>query len=281
MDAGRAGGAGDDENAARTSLTEIDRYTQLICVCQFRGRTYSVWQRFTVLTRSHLRPLTFQGNELVGVQPPRALRTLSDLGGGIVTESYAGCTVRVTTFGGTLVDLLDTPDLGGGWVEICRSLEMVEYFDLDAVITYTLKLSSAITVARVGFFLKLSMATRESIGRPVGIAGAWVHVLRLGKRFRNAVFRGRGSCAAGESCQCADSVVSAQYRSKRSYCANVASGPGWPTTAGQYLTLCRYSVDSTRSVNSSRFPTFSARTDLTSAGEAKKNSLRMLTQLTR
>jgi len=121
---------------------------------QFRGKTYSVWHRFTVLTRSHLRPLTFQGNEFVGVQPPRVLRTLPDLGGGVVTESYAGGTVRVTTFERTLVDLLDAPDLGGGWEEVWRSLEMVEYFDLDAVITYTLKLGSALTVARVGFFLE-------------------------------------------------------------------------------------------------------------------------------
>jgi predicted transcriptional regulator of viral defense system len=120
---------------------------------QFRGKTYSVSHRFTVFTRSHLRPLTFQGNEFFGVQPSRALRTLPDLGGGVVTESYAGGTVRVTTFERTLVDVLDAPDLGGGWEEVWRSLEMVEYFDLDAVVTYTLKLGSALTAARVGFFL--------------------------------------------------------------------------------------------------------------------------------
>ena len=121
---------------------------------QFRGKTYSVSHRFTVLTRSHLRSLTFQGNEFFGVHPPRALRTLPDLGGGVVTESYAGGTVRVTTFERALVDLLDSPDLGGGWEEIWRSLEMIEYFDLDAVVTYTLKLGSALTAARVGFFLE-------------------------------------------------------------------------------------------------------------------------------
>jgi predicted transcriptional regulator of viral defense system len=49
---------------------------------------------------------------------------------------------------------LEAPDLGGGWEEVWRSLEMVEYFDLDAVVSYTLKLDSALTVARVGFFLE-------------------------------------------------------------------------------------------------------------------------------
>ena len=121
---------------------------------QFRGKAYSVWHRFRVLTRSHLRALSFQGSELAGVQPPRVLRELPDFGGGIETEAHAGGTVRVTTFERTLVDLLDVPDHGGGWEEIWRSLEMVEYFDLEAVVAFALTLDSAITNARVGFFLE-------------------------------------------------------------------------------------------------------------------------------
>jgi predicted transcriptional regulator of viral defense system len=121
---------------------------------QFRGKTYSVWHRFAVLTRRHVRPLAFQGSEFVGVRPPRALHGLPDLGGGIVSEPHAGGTVRVTSFERTLVDVLDDPDLGGGWEEVWRSLEMVEYFDLAAVIDHTLQRASALTTARVGFFLE-------------------------------------------------------------------------------------------------------------------------------
>ncbi len=120
---------------------------------QFRGKAYSIWHRFTVLSRTHARPLTFQGNDFVALRPPGALAKLPDLGGGIVSEPHGGGTVRVTTFERTLVDVLDAPDLGGGWEEIWRSLEMVEYFDLDAVVAYALKLRSAVTAARVGFFL--------------------------------------------------------------------------------------------------------------------------------
>jgi predicted transcriptional regulator of viral defense system len=121
---------------------------------QFRGKAYSVWHRFAVLTRSHLRALVFQGKEWVGVRPPRSLEPLPDLGGGIVTEPHAGGIVRITTFERTLVDLLDAPDLGGGWEEVWRSLEMVEYFDLAAVLAHTLERDSALTSARVGFFLE-------------------------------------------------------------------------------------------------------------------------------
>ena len=53
-----------------------------------------------------------------------------------------------------MVDVLDAPDKGGGWEEIWRSLEMVEFFDLDEVIRYTLNLGSALTIARVGFYLE-------------------------------------------------------------------------------------------------------------------------------
>jgi predicted transcriptional regulator of viral defense system len=120
---------------------------------QFRGKAYSIWHRFAVLTQRHVRALTFQGNELVAIRPPGVFDGPS-LGGGIVTESYAGGVVRVTTLERTLVDVLDAPDLGGGWEEIWRSLEMVEYFDLGAVVDHTLRRNSALTTARVGFFLE-------------------------------------------------------------------------------------------------------------------------------
>ena len=121
---------------------------------QFHGRAYSVWQRFHYLTRHRNRPFRFREQEFVPVLAPRAVRSRQDLGGGVTLVPHAGGTVRVTGLERAMVDVLDAPDKGGGWEEIWRSLELVEFFDLDAVIDYVATLGSALTAARVGFFLE-------------------------------------------------------------------------------------------------------------------------------
>ncbi|NQT92148.1 MAG: transcriptional regulator, partial [Lentisphaerae bacterium] len=136
---------------------------------QLHGRSYSISRRFTYLTRSRPTRFEFRGAEFVPLQIPKALRTLDDMGGGVQTRIRAGTTVRVTTLERTFVDVLHTPSRAGGWEEIWRSLESVEFFDLEAVIEYTLKLQSAVTAARVGFFLEQHreqlMVEDTSLGR--------------------------------------------------------------------------------------------------------------------
>jgi predicted transcriptional regulator of viral defense system len=72
----------------------------------------------------------------------------------VKTLERAGVAVRVTSLERCLVDALDRPDLSGGWEEVWRSLELVEFFDLDRVIEYGLLLDNATTAAKVGFFLE-------------------------------------------------------------------------------------------------------------------------------
>jgi hypothetical protein len=52
------------------------------------------------------------------------------------------------------VEVFHAPSQGGGWEEIWRSLEMIEFFDVDAVLRHTRLLGSALTAARVGFYLE-------------------------------------------------------------------------------------------------------------------------------
>lgn len=120
---------------------------------QFHGKAYSVSNRFQYLTLRRLRAFRFLDAEFVAVRCPAPLRPLPDMGGGVLNQPHAGGRLRVTTLERTLVDVLDAPQHGGGWEEVWRSLESVEFFDLDAIVEYTLKLGSSLTIARVGFFL--------------------------------------------------------------------------------------------------------------------------------
>jgi len=121
---------------------------------QFHGKASSLWSRFHYLTRARQKRFAFRTLEFVPVQAPSTLRGRADLGGGVVEHRHAGGVARVATLERTLVDVLDAPERSGGWEEVWRSLEMVEYFDLDAVLAYTRLLGSALTAARVGFFLE-------------------------------------------------------------------------------------------------------------------------------
>ncbi len=121
---------------------------------QFHGRTYSMWSQVTFLTRSHTRGFRFGQVEYVPARPPSALAELKDMGGGVETVPSGGGHARVCTCERAMVDVLHTPSLGGGWEEIWRSLEMIEFVDLDELITYALRLGTATTVARVGVFLQ-------------------------------------------------------------------------------------------------------------------------------
>ena len=144
--------AGVDPYLIAAQLTD-DAVVAYHAALQYHGRAYSLWNRYAYLTRHRARPLEFRGSRFLPAQLPAAVRSLPDTGGGVVEQRHAGGRVRVTTLERTLVDVLGAPEHGGGWEEIWRSLESVEYFDLDAVVAYALKLGSALTVARVGFYL--------------------------------------------------------------------------------------------------------------------------------
>jgi len=122
---------------------------------QFHGRAYSIWRRFHYLTRKRVQGFEFRGAEFVPVLAPVAIRSLPDLGDHVLERRHSGGVVRVTSLERTLVDVLHDPKRCGGWEEVWRSLEMIEFFDLDAVIQYTGKLGSGLTAARVGLFLEL------------------------------------------------------------------------------------------------------------------------------
>ncbi len=121
---------------------------------QFRGRAYSAFNTFTYLTADKVRPFDLRGTSYRATPHPKQLSAKSQEGSAVEAAEVAGLEVRVTSLERTLVDMLDRPDLSGGWEEVWRSLESVEYFHLDKVVDYALLLGNATTTAKVGFFLE-------------------------------------------------------------------------------------------------------------------------------
>jgi len=121
---------------------------------ELHGKAYSVHEEFLYLTRSRSRPLNFRGQRYRGVAFPKKLIEKDLESFGVAMLERSGLDVQVTILERTLVDVLDRPSLGGTWEEIWRSLELVEFFDLDKVVEYTMHLGNATTAAKVGFFLE-------------------------------------------------------------------------------------------------------------------------------
>lgn len=120
---------------------------------EFQITTYDYGkERAAIQKERQEHPVIATGLQQVKV--PMALRPHPAADGHVTEQRHGGGVVRVTTLERTLVDVLDAPANAGGWEEVWRSLEMVEFFDLDAVVSYTLRLGSALTVGRVGFFLE-------------------------------------------------------------------------------------------------------------------------------
>lgn len=120
----------------------------------FSGRAYAVKERFTYLADRPLSPISFRSHVFRGVKFPRSLCRKGQENFGVVSRDRTGLEVRVTSLERTLVDVLDRPDLSGSWEEIWRSLESVEFFDVEKVVEYALLLENATTAAKVGFFLE-------------------------------------------------------------------------------------------------------------------------------
>lgn len=137
-----------------TSKIADDATVAYHAALQYHDRAYSHWTQFHYFTVRRMQAFEFRGNLFRPVLTPKAIRKRSDLGGGLAEQQHAGGIVRVTTLERTMVDVLDAPEKAGGWEEVWRSLESVEFFDLDEVIEYAAALGSALTAARVGFFLE-------------------------------------------------------------------------------------------------------------------------------
>lgn len=137
---------------------------------EFHGRAYSGFSELQYQTMRAARAATFRGWRFRPVRLPKALQEAGKASFGVEEHERNGQKVRVAGLERTLVDGLDRPELCGGWEELWRSLEMVEFFDLDEAVEYALALGNSTVVGKVGWYLELhreSLMVEEKHLRPL------------------------------------------------------------------------------------------------------------------
>jgi len=120
----------------------------------FHGRAYSVQEYLTYSSTTPAPAFHFRSQVFRGVRFPSTLRKAGGEHFAVKSANRLGIDIRVTELERTLVDVLDKPRISGGWEEIWRSLEAIEFVDLEKVIHYTELLGNATTAAKVGFYLE-------------------------------------------------------------------------------------------------------------------------------
>lgn len=93
----------------------------------------------------------FLNEAFKGIAVPK--ETLANPDFGVEIIDYQGGKIRVTTLERTFVDMLDRSALINNWEEIWRSLEAIEYLNLQQVLAYAKILNNVTTYAKVAFFL--------------------------------------------------------------------------------------------------------------------------------
>lgn len=142
-----------DQYLIASKLTEdaaLSHHTAL----EFHGKAYSVFNTVSYTSQYRTDPLTFRSHTFLPVPAPRKLIIKGRPDYGVIRRSRSGIEIRVTSLERTLVDMLNRPDLSGSWEELWRSLESIEYFELDSLLEYIEILDNSTAAARVGYFLQ-------------------------------------------------------------------------------------------------------------------------------
>ena len=131
-----------------------DAIAVLHTALEYHGKAYSVRRDFTYQTMTAAKIFAYRGWMYKPVRPPAPLVHPDRVEYGTVTREIFGVDIKVSGYERCLVDCLDKTKLCGGWEEVWRSLESIEYFDLDIVTEYLYILDNATLTAKVGFFLE-------------------------------------------------------------------------------------------------------------------------------
>lgn len=136
------------------SKAGVDSILAYHSALELHGLAYTTFNEFTYLTRRQKQAFAYEGQRFRAILQPKSLidDELTNYCVDVIMRS--GMAIKLTSLERCFVDVLDRPDLGGGWEEISRSLEYITQLDLDKIINYVLYLKNSTTAAKVGYFLE-------------------------------------------------------------------------------------------------------------------------------
>ena len=111
---------------------------------EFHNLAYTTFNELTFLASTHVSDFSFHGQHYRATRHPKALIDQKQTDYGVENLKRQGLPIRVTSIERTLVDVLDRPDLAGGWEEIIRSLDHLVQFNPQVVIEYALLLKKIV-----------------------------------------------------------------------------------------------------------------------------------------
>ena len=140
--------------AGRVSENSLIAYHSALT---FHGIAYSSLNTYFFINASPIKMFDFEQVTYQHVSPTNVFFH-TDLF--IETKKYdrLGLNIHVTTLERTLVDCLDRPQYSGGFEEIWRTINMVNFIDAERMVNYALILNNATTIAKLGFFLEQHQA---------------------------------------------------------------------------------------------------------------------------
>ena len=110
----------------------------------FHGKLHSLRNDFVYITQKKTSYFTFRHLSFKGISTQKRMFA-TDVG--IEMTEHQGCPLRLTNLERTFVDVLNRPSVIGSWEEIWKSLESIEYLDLQQVLTYAKILNHTTTCA--------------------------------------------------------------------------------------------------------------------------------------
>lgn len=136
------------------SKTNQDAVLAYHTALELHGLAYTTFEELIYLTKQASKPFNYEGQIFRPIIFPASLRKKNKIEFGVDEITRSSLTIKITSLERTIVDVLDRPDLAGGWEELWRSLEHVVHFNAQKLVDYALLLDNATTIAKIGFFLE-------------------------------------------------------------------------------------------------------------------------------